>query len=152
LSNEPITARPPSRLYEFQKTMRRHKVGFAAAAAVLLILAGGVAVSSWQAAKARRAEQNAKAKAQLAKQQAQIASEQSEIATSVKDFLIEQVLGVNPFIGGQVDPQRSASLKKAERAVETQFAGKPKIEAELRMALGLAFYGIGDFAQAVEQY
>src|SRR5262245_56591357 len=31
LANEPVTARPPSKLYEFQKTVKRHKVGFAAA-------------------------------------------------------------------------------------------------------------------------
>ena len=152
LSNEPISARPPSRLYEFQKTVRRHRVAFAATAAVLLTLAGGVAVSSWQAVKAKRAEQSAKAQEQLAKQQAQIASEQSEIANSVIDFLIQQVLGVNPFVGGEVDPQRAALLKKAEREVETTFASQPEIEAKLRMALGLAFFGIGDFAHAIEQY
>src|SRR5215831_2844672 len=42
LANEPIVARPPSRLYEFQKTVRRHKFGFAAAAALILVLAVGV--------------------------------------------------------------------------------------------------------------
>ena len=30
LRNEPVLARPPSKLYEFQKTVRRHRVGFAA--------------------------------------------------------------------------------------------------------------------------
>ena len=35
LNDEPVVARPPSRLYEFQKTVRRHKVGFAATAAQL---------------------------------------------------------------------------------------------------------------------
>jgi WD40 repeat protein len=49
-------ARPPSRWYEFQKTVRRHKFGFAASAAVMLALAGGVVVSSWQAMRARKAE------------------------------------------------------------------------------------------------
>src|SRR6266850_1479733 len=33
LSNEPVMARPRSRLYELQKTIRRHRVGFAATAA-----------------------------------------------------------------------------------------------------------------------
>ena len=40
LNDEPVVARPPSRLYEFQKTVRRHKFGFAAAAAIILVLAG----------------------------------------------------------------------------------------------------------------
>src|SRR5207244_3220934 len=36
LENEPVVARPPSRLYEFQKTVRRHKLGFVAGAAVVI--------------------------------------------------------------------------------------------------------------------
>jgi WD40 repeat protein/serine/threonine protein kinase/tetratricopeptide (TPR) repeat protein len=42
LSNEPVIARPPSRLYEFQKTVRRHKLGFAATAAVIVVLLLGI--------------------------------------------------------------------------------------------------------------
>ena len=38
LNNEPVTACPPSRWYEFQKTVRRHKFGFAAAAALVLFV------------------------------------------------------------------------------------------------------------------
>jgi WD40 repeat protein/serine/threonine protein kinase len=56
LHNEPIMARPPSRLYEFQKTVRRHWVGFAAAVGILLTLAIGVVVSTLEAVRARRAE------------------------------------------------------------------------------------------------
>jgi tetratricopeptide (TPR) repeat protein len=42
LNNEPVTACPPSRWYEFQKSLRRHKFGFAVAAALILVLALGV--------------------------------------------------------------------------------------------------------------
>src|SRR5207249_11990119 len=56
LNNEPVVARPPSRLYEFQKTVRRHKFGFAAAAALVLVLATGVVVSTSEAIRATRAE------------------------------------------------------------------------------------------------
>src|ERR1017187_2076969 len=48
LNNEPVAARPPSKLYEFQKTVRRHKVGFAATAVIILILATRIAVVTWQ--------------------------------------------------------------------------------------------------------
>jgi serine/threonine protein kinase len=57
LNDEPVVARPPSRLYEFQKTVRRHKFGFAAAAAVIMVLAAGVVASTSEAIRARRAEQ-----------------------------------------------------------------------------------------------
>ena len=36
LSNEPVMARPPSRVYRLQKLVRRNKVVFVAAAAVVL--------------------------------------------------------------------------------------------------------------------
>jgi len=55
LNHEPVLARPPSKLYEFQKTVRRHKFGFAAAGAVMVALAAGVLVSSLAAVRARRA-------------------------------------------------------------------------------------------------
>jgi hypothetical protein len=56
LSNEPITARPPSQLYRFQKAVRRNKLVYAAGTAVLLALVGGIAMSTRQAALARKAE------------------------------------------------------------------------------------------------
>jgi WD40 repeat protein/serine/threonine protein kinase len=56
LGNEPVLARPPSRFYEFQKTVRRHRLGFFAAATLVLVLAAGVFASSWEAVRARRAE------------------------------------------------------------------------------------------------
>jgi hypothetical protein len=57
LNDEPVVARPPSRLYEFQKTVRRHKFGFAAAVALIAVLSAGIIVSTHQAVRARRAEQ-----------------------------------------------------------------------------------------------
>ncbi len=55
LNCEPVVARPPSRLYEFQKTVRRHKFGFAAAAALIMVLAVGALVSTLEALRAKRA-------------------------------------------------------------------------------------------------
>jgi WD40 repeat protein/serine/threonine protein kinase len=61
LNCQPVLARPPSKLYEFQKTARRHKVGFAAAAAVVAALAVGVTLTTWQAVRATRAKRDAEA-------------------------------------------------------------------------------------------
>jgi eukaryotic-like serine/threonine-protein kinase len=55
LNIEPIVARPPSKLYEFQKSIRRHKVGFAATAAIIFLLAAGIAVTTWQFVEKNRA-------------------------------------------------------------------------------------------------
>ena len=69
LDNEPVIACPPNRLYEFQKSVRRHKLGFTAAGAVMVVLTAGVLVSSWEAIRARRAGQRADQAARVADNQ-----------------------------------------------------------------------------------
>jgi len=48
LDFRPVIARPPSKLYEFQKSVRRHKFGYAAVGAVTFALALGLSISTWQ--------------------------------------------------------------------------------------------------------
>jgi serine/threonine protein kinase/Tfp pilus assembly protein PilF len=57
LQNEPVVARPPSRLYRFQKMARRNKTAFAAGAVVAVTLVLGLIVSTWEAVRATRANQ-----------------------------------------------------------------------------------------------
>jgi len=56
LNNEPVLAGRPGTLYRFQKLVRRNKGVFAAVAVVASVLVLGVIVSTWQAARATRAE------------------------------------------------------------------------------------------------
>jgi hypothetical protein len=48
LGHEPVIARPPSRVYRFQKLVRRNRLTFAAAGAVIVALALGAVISAWQ--------------------------------------------------------------------------------------------------------
>ncbi len=57
LNDEPVLARPPGKLYLFRKLLRRHKLGFAAAAGVTLALIAGLSVSSWFYLREREARQ-----------------------------------------------------------------------------------------------
>jgi len=71
LNIEPVVARPPSKLYEFQKTVRRHRFGFAAATTIIIVLTAGVLTSTWQAVQATHAKREAlAARAQAVKAQA----------------------------------------------------------------------------------
>ena len=56
LNDEPVTARPASRLYRIRKVVRRNRLACAAAALVGLALLTGTVVSLWQAVRATRAE------------------------------------------------------------------------------------------------
>ena len=59
LNNEPVLARPPSRLYRFQKMARRNKLAVTAAAAVSGALVLGAIVSIGQAVRATHAKREA---------------------------------------------------------------------------------------------
>jgi eukaryotic-like serine/threonine-protein kinase len=90
LSNEPVLARPPSKLYEFQKTVRRHKFGFAATGAIIAALAIGFVVSSWQAIRARRAERE-QSILRISAQRAE--SNESRQKVEAQQFLYKSLLG-----------------------------------------------------------
>jgi tetratricopeptide (TPR) repeat protein len=57
LNNEPIVARPPNRLYRFQKMVRRNKLTFAAASAVVILLIAGLSFSTWMFLQEKAAKQ-----------------------------------------------------------------------------------------------
>jgi serine/threonine protein kinase len=59
LNNEPVMARPPSRLYRFRKLVRRNRVVFAAGGAVAAALVIGLGTSTWLFLREREAHQRA---------------------------------------------------------------------------------------------
>ena len=59
LSNEPVAARPPSRLYRFQKLVRRNRGVFTAGGAVAAVLIIGMGTSTWLFLKEREARNRA---------------------------------------------------------------------------------------------
>ena len=59
LSNEPVAARPPSRVYRLRKLVRRNRVVFAAGGAVAAALVIGLGTSTWLFLKEREAHQRA---------------------------------------------------------------------------------------------
>src|SRR5262249_41377201 len=81
LKDEPIVARPPSPSYQMQKFARRNKAVVAGVAVVFVVLLVGIATSTWQAVRAKKAEVaaeeardralEAEAKAETARVQAQ---------------------------------------------------------------------------------
>jgi WD40 repeat protein/serine/threonine protein kinase len=59
LHDEPVTARPPSEFYRFQKLVRRNKLVVTAAAAIAAALVIGLAVSSWMYSREKAARERA---------------------------------------------------------------------------------------------
>ena len=152
--HEPVVARPPSAVYRFQKLIRRHKLQFAAATFALAVLLLAVAVSSWQAVKAKRAERQAKEQAQLAAAQAKVASQQTALAQAAKDFLIENLLGATdeaPDADALTFEATQALARKVARRMEGKFTNQPLTEADIRMAIGKVFLQAKEFKETVSQ-
>jgi hypothetical protein len=80
LNNETVIARPPSSVYRFQKLVRRNKVAFAAGVAITAALLLGLMASTWQAVRAKRAEQQAKESQTMAQSEAALAKKDRRLA------------------------------------------------------------------------
>jgi tetratricopeptide (TPR) repeat protein len=135
LSNEPITAGPRSRLYEFQKTVRRHKVGFVAAAVVIFTLFRGLGMVTWSLAKEKQARRRA----------------DTEAAKSVRisRFLEDMLQGIDPKIAQERDTTllREVLNNTAER-VTHDLTNQPLVEAHLENTIGNIYAALGEFQNA----
>ena len=85
LNNEPIVARPPSTIYRMQKAIRRHKLVFAAATAVVLALLIGATASTLQAIRVTRAERAKQALLESERQARQAATRAQSEAELERD-------------------------------------------------------------------
>jgi tetratricopeptide (TPR) repeat protein len=153
LNTEPVTARPPSRWYELQKTIRRHKFGFTAAAAVMLALLVGAIISSWQAVRATRAEREQSRLRQQAQANQKKAETEAAKSAQVARFLKDMLAGVDSSaaLGRDTTLLREILDKTAQR-VGKDLTNQPEVEAELRMTLGNTYFEIGESVKSEAMY
>jgi serine/threonine protein kinase/tetratricopeptide (TPR) repeat protein len=144
LSNEPVLACPPSKLYEFQKTFRRNKFAFAAAGTVCCALVLGIMATTWQAVRATRA----KAQAEVEKQRA---NREAATANRVTGFL-QQMLGTaNPDSRKSLNYTVREMLDDFAKAIDAQFADDPEVAAGLHTTIGKAYYNMQEDSKAKTQ-
>jgi WD40 repeat protein/tRNA A-37 threonylcarbamoyl transferase component Bud32/cell division protein FtsL len=92
LNNEPVTARPPSAVYKFQKAFRRNKLVFAAGAAVAIALLLGIIVAASQAIRATHAKRvalDAQAQESVQREKAET-SEQKAVAAQANEAKLRE--------------------------------------------------------------
>ncbi|MEM7164819.1 MAG: serine/threonine-protein kinase [Planctomycetota bacterium] len=180
LQNEPIAARPASRVYQLRKFVRRNRpivVGTAAVIAVLL-----VAIYAERRQRLVAEDQEAKAtKAKVEAQQQRVVAEQQEAAAlrakidaetertnalqaqaaaeaaldgseRVTRFLTELLAFANPSSLTRGDGSVRSELAEAERRLEEEFKDQPLIQARIRNALGETYLGLGEAPGARRQF
>jgi tetratricopeptide (TPR) repeat protein len=156
LSDEPISARPASAVYQLRKFARRNRALVGGVLATLVVLLIGVAGTSYglmQAAARRRdaeSERNrALAAERAAERRREEAERQSAIAGAVVDFLNEDLLrAADP----RNTPNREITVKEAldtaSVEVEGKFEDEPLVEAAIRMTLGATYRQLGEYDAA----
>ena len=137
LNDEPITARPPSTGYQLQKFARRHRGLMAGLAAVFVVLLGGIAVSTWMAVRASRAEAEARAVSEFLQ----------------NDLLAEAGASTQAGPNAKPDPHLEVrtALDRAAARIPGKFQKQPLVEASIRQTIGEAYADLGLFGEAQQQ-
>jgi WD40 repeat protein/serine/threonine protein kinase len=118
LKNEPVTARPPSALYKFQKAWRRNRAAYAAGAAVLVALTLGVVGLSIGLYRAGIEQENAYRAAQAAEQAAGEATAARSLAESNAEKLEASLYFNSIALAHREATARPANLKQAEALLD----------------------------------
>ena len=134
LNCEPVLARPPSRLYEFQKTVRRHKFGFAAAALIAVVLVAATGISAWQAVRATRAQA--------------LANERLAESEAVTKFLTDAFQSPDPARDGRTITV-AETLGVAAKKLEIELANQPARRAKLQATLAWTYHVLGLHDEAI---
>jgi tetratricopeptide (TPR) repeat protein len=129
LENEPVLARPPSRLYRFQKTVQRNKLLFASVSVIAVLLISSLIILSTLLARERQARH------------------QSQLVTP----LLEQILngvGASVSRGEDIKIKLQVILDDATKRVRTELRDQPAVEAHLCSLIAMLYVDIGKYDQA----
>ena len=128
LENEPVLARPPSRLYKFQKTVQRNNLLFLGISLIAVLLVTGLIVLSALLGKERQARQ------------------QSEQVTQVLEGMLK---GAGPSVAQGLDTRMLRDIldRTAER-VGTELNNQPAVQAQVSSLIAKAYLDLSCYEQA----
>jgi non-specific serine/threonine protein kinase/serine/threonine-protein kinase len=122
LDDRPVVAGPPGSLYRVSKFVRRHRVGVAAGALVVIALVAGVVGTTIGLIQARR---------------------QAEAARRVSDVMVSMATDLNPStLSKRVSSTMGLLDRAAERALD-ELADEPLVQARMLVTIGDAYRQLG---------
>jgi non-specific serine/threonine protein kinase/serine/threonine-protein kinase len=129
LRNEPVSAQSPGTLYRMQRFIRRHRVGAAAAAALLIALVLGVVGTTLGLVRARRAEVQAR--------------EEAAIASRVSEFLVKLFEVSDPGEARGSSITAREILDRGAEQIRRDLGDQPKVQARLIYTMGKVHDSLG---------
>ncbi|MBO6513052.1 MAG: serine/threonine protein kinase [Phycisphaerales bacterium] len=140
--NEPIEARPPSKMYKTRKFVQRHRVQVIAGSIALGALVLGIAGTSMGLVWALDEQENAKYSERVAQQEARVAEETVE-------YLLTDLLGAaDPARMEDRDLTVREAVMIASESIEGKFSDEPLLEARIRATIARTLDQLGAFGEA----
>ena len=135
LARRPISARPDTWTYRTATFARRHARGLAAAAGVVLLLAGLVAFYTTRLA----------IEGERARLESDRARYEAEKSAKVTELLIGLMTGADPYATRETrgEPTVRALLDAGHARVEKELAGHPELQAEILTVIGRIYQRLG---------
>jgi eukaryotic-like serine/threonine-protein kinase len=127
LRGDPVVARPDSAGYRLRKFAIKHRLAVGAAAAVVLALAAGLAVASWQL---------------------RVARAEKKRAEEVKEFVASIFRSADPYFTGERQMKASQLLTLAKERIDREMASQPESSVELLAIVGEAQANLEEYDAA----
>jgi serine/threonine protein kinase/tetratricopeptide (TPR) repeat protein len=144
LNDEAVQACPPSAWYRFNKFARRNKAAVVTVALVAAAMIAGTAVSSWQAVRATRAEEQARQQRDAATRSAN----QEKLANTLLAGLLSAAAPEETKRNKKVTAEELFHQAVQKFIRHPQFKGDPEVEANLRLTIGNTYYKLGTLPEA----
>jgi len=134
---ETVSARPPSRVYQFRKFVSRHKLGFAAFGIVMVTLVAGLSSTLWSLAKEKKARSDAEDQRKKAQAGEEKALTEAARSKEVTEFLKKMLVGIDPSVAlGRDTTVLREILDKTVEHMRRELTNQPAIEADLKVIIG----------------
>jgi serine/threonine-protein kinase len=129
LSGEPVRAAPAGAAYRLRRFVSRHRLGVAAATALLTSLAVGVVTTAWQAREAL-----------IQRDQARI---EAEKARQLSQFMVSVFANADPHRTQGMEVSAKVLLDQARDRIATELPRRDEIRSDLLAAMASAYGGLG---------
>jgi len=158
LSDEPIVARPATRVYALRKFAARHKALVGAGACVVILSSATfylVNRARLEAGEQREAAMQAGSDAERSRAnevtQRGVAERKAKLSQTMLEFIANDVLAqASPRLQPKRDITLRETLDRAAGLVPERFAGDPEAEAYLQYMLGATYESLGELERGEE--
>lgn len=134
LASQPILAHPPSTMYQLRKLVARHRLPFAAAAGIAVLLVALAVTMVVQGERVRRERDRAESEAAK--------------TSAINGFLKDALGAADPWSKGSRNVTLLDALRQAQGKTHAAFLHQPLIEAAVLQTIGVTFANLAEYAEA----